>query len=142
MTTRAEKAARLEAGRRILRREGLADACVMLVARRFRPGITLDDYANVLGVSHVDIQRALARRRGTPPDPAKPTRRTTSSTGEIFRCDELGCDAAYTDRRGLASHRLAAHTPKVPCPNGCGRDINQRGIGPHLKHCPGPKELS
>lgn len=61
------------------------------------------------------------------------------STGP-HECPEPGCDATYGDRRGLASHRLAAHSDPVPCPKGCGRMINPRGLGPHMKNCKGPTD--
>ncbi|HRW40786.1 MAG TPA: hypothetical protein P5193_04485 [Microthrixaceae bacterium] len=150
-----EREARLERGRRALRREGLADAAVRLVARRFPRGATLDEYARLLELDGDDIraavkryrdpapftvemiearrqrEKAAARAARTPPEPR------SAGAGE-FTCDHPGCDATYAHRRGLASHRLAAHTEPVPCPNGCGRLVNQRGIGPHLRFCPGP----
>ena len=144
MTPRAELEARLERGRQALRRQGMADACFILVAKNFRPGTTLEDYARLLGVDQLDLQRARDRRRGwvAKPVPAKrpPAKRTVAGKARAegpFECPEHGCTAVYDDRRGLASHRIAAHSDPVPCPNGCDRLINPKGLGPHLKHCTG-----
>lgn len=141
MTTRAEKEARLERGREVLRREGRADAVLILVAKKFRPGLTLDDYAQVLDVSHLDLQRAIARRRGPRPAPTPAPTRGPRAPG-VHVCPELGCDASYDDRRGLAAHRRAAHTELVVCPGGCGRMINPAGLGPHSRFCTGPIEAT
>lgn len=45
-------------------------------------------------------------------------------------CDVDDCDRSYPTRQGLASHRLAAHAEKVPCPE-CSELVNPRGIGAH-----------
>lgn len=141
MTTRAEKEARLERGRQVLRRQGMADACFILVAKDFRPGVSIEDYARLLGVGQLDLQRARDRRRGGPARPTPPVKKKPAAGKRRaegpFECPERGCTAVYGDRRGLASHRIAAHSDPVPCPNGCDRLINPKGLGPHLKHCTG-----
>lgn len=137
-----ERAARIARGQALLRREGRADAAVMLVAKEFRPGITLDDYARVLDVNPTDIRAAL-RRRGAPPSTVnaarKLARRTASADAPTgpHRCTEPGCDASYPTAQGLASHRLAAHGDPIPCPKGCGRMVNPRGVGAHARRCEG-----
>ena len=148
MSPASEKAARIERGKQILRREGLADACFMLVASGFRPGTTLDDYARILGVGQLDLQKARDRRRGwvngqpkpgprRAPDDDSPKRRSRNETPGEFRCGEPGCDAVYPFLRGLRVHERSAHAPLIDCPNGCGRQINQVGLGRHLSKCPG-----
>lgn len=45
------------------RREGLADAVVLLVARRFRPEITAEDWGRVLGLEQHEVVAAVERFR-------------------------------------------------------------------------------
>lgn len=67
-----------------------------------------------------------------------PRRRRTSAKAHVnegpHTCPEPGCDARYLDRRGLASHVLAHRW--VTC-EGCGLQVNARGIGAHRRHCTG-----
>lgn len=57
------------------RREGIADACVLLVARRINVSLTLEDWARHLGVTRtelvaaVDRLKARAEAKRTPPPP-------------------------------------------------------------------------
>lgn len=86
----------IEAGRRRIRREGMADAAVLLVARRFHPSATLENLGDLLGLNVIEVQaavrrfQALARPQGPPPPPAgarQPTGRRGEAAGLIV--DEL-----------------------------------------------------
>lgn len=139
-----------------LRTEGRADAAVLLVARRVNPTVSLQEWARHLGLTELDIQHAVrrlkdrarqhtsAQRAGVVQvglaggkDPTRPT-----STGlprgahpdAPHACPQ--CDVRYWDRRGLARHILAQHTPPAPCEH-CGKVINAAGIGPHRRACTG-----
>lgn len=54
-----------------------------------------------------------------------------------FVCGIDGCAETYPTGQGRASHRIAAHGTPVPCPKGCGRMLNPRGIGAHASRCTG-----
>lgn len=45
------------------RREGMADAVVILVARRFRPEVTAEDWGRVLGLQQHEVRAAVERFR-------------------------------------------------------------------------------
>lgn len=45
------------------RREGMADAVVVLVAQRFRPEITAEDWGRALGLEQHEIRAAIDRLR-------------------------------------------------------------------------------
>lgn len=69
-------AEQIERGRRLLRRQGMADACVLLVARRF-PNCTLERLGDELGITQTEMQDAVARfrartRPGAPPATPRP----------------------------------------------------------------------
>lgn len=143
------KADRVERGATLLRRQGMADACVLLTAARFRGEISLEQWGDVLGISQVEMQAAVARFKAAhappPPPPAAPRpkpakpkkpERDPDAPGE-FKCEQEGCTREFDTHQARSTHRRRDHAEPVLCPNGCGRTLNPVGVGPHLRFCTG-----
>lgn len=116
----------IEAGRRRIRREGMADAAVLLVARRFHPSATLENLGDLLGLNVIEVQaavrrfQALARPQGPPPPaaPARPTGRRGEAAGiiaaelrrrqRITSPDGWGISAELAEVAGTGQSNVAA----------------------------------
>jgi hypothetical protein len=125
------------------RREGVADAAVLLLARRVAPTLTLNDWASHLGVTEVELQAAVARlkaraaARHAPPARGGAKRKRLAPARDLrpnatVPCTVDGCTAMCLDRRGLAAH-LRSHE-EATCPI-CGGTFNRAGLGPHKRAC-------
>lgn len=145
----------LERGREVLRRQGRAEAVVLLVASRWHPSATIANLAPLLDVTEQDVQAALDRIRQragahplyakTPPPPAaKPARSTARpprpvigpDTPGAVQCGADGCGTWCADLRGLRAHERS-HLPPEPCPLGCGALVQELGRGVHVaRWCP------
>jgi hypothetical protein len=118
-----------------LRREGMADAAVLLVARRVMPTMRLTDWARALGLTEVDVQHAVNRikkRAATSKTKTGAPRKTAPHTCGPQTCPT--CAHVCADRRGLAAHMRSHAT--TTCDT-CGRQVILAGIGPHRKACRG-----
>lgn len=110
--------AQIEAGRRKLRRQGMADAAVLLVARRFHPFATLDVLGDLLGLDVLEVQGAVrrfeARAHPNRPRPAtdllKP--RTEGSTGGAAH-GVTDAVAAYVRQHGTVTCSKGRVTSKI-----------------------------
>lgn len=115
------------------RREGIADACVLLVARRINVSLTLEDWARHLGVTRtelvaaVDRLKARAEAKRTPPprtEEARVTRRSCRVHGPRLPDGRPGpsraCCAPEEPRDGrlrpLRSHREPRWHRTAPVP--------------------------
>lgn len=134
-----------------LRTEGRADAAVMLYARRVMPLVSLEQWADYLGVTAVQMQAAVRRHRerqlaagqGRRPNiEDRPQDHTTPAVSlpepapepepPGHPCDWPGCTARYSDRRGLATHRRS-HQSR-PCRH-CYEVIPLPGLPRHEAFC-------
>lgn len=138
-----------------LRREGMADAAVLLLAKRVFPTLTLNDWRRHLDLTEAEVAAAVDRIKARAAALHRPNLRAVpapraSRTGErrarkftpaadgTWPCPADGCTAVYGDGRGLATHHRACHQP-VTCPS-CGKETNAAGIGPHRRTCLGVEE--
>lgn len=118
--------AQIEAGRRKLRRQGMADAAVLLVARRFHPLATLENLGDALGLNVLEVQdavrrfQALTRPQGPPP-PRPGHLRAVDPTAGRAKPGPNGASAA------VIAH-LEAHGPVVD-PAGRASSIVAAAIG-------------
>lgn len=133
-----------------LRTEGRADAAVMLYARRVMPLVSLEEWADWLGLTAVQVQGAVRRHRerqlaaGQGRRPVLEERPEDHAPAEApppaddpepepgHACDYPGCTARYTDRRGLATHRRS-HQSR-PCRH-CHQAIPLPGLPRHEAYC-------
>jgi hypothetical protein len=126
------------------RREVMADAVVLLVARRVTR-TPLDDLADGLGLSRMDMQGAVRRFRSTAEAhaveaPAKstpwpgPQPEPEAPAAPSRVCPQ--CGATYSTGQGLAVHRRSAHEPRIDCPQ-CGRSCSANGLGSHRRSAHG-----
>ena len=146
MTTRAAKIAR---GVELLRRQGMADAAVILLARKFRPEVDLEGWADAIGLDVLEVQAAVVRYReaNAPPRPPQATQTaarrpagtpTPVEPGGPFSCPDHPAAGPWPTIRGLSTHRRTHGSP-VPCPNPwCVKVCNPVGLGRHLAYCTDP----
>lgn len=131
-----------------LRREGMADACVLLVAGKVLPKMGIEEWGQLLGLEQVELREAIRRWQvaqyeaagvrlpvalgGKPPPEPKKARLRVVRTGPVERtipCTTDGCDRLFGDVRGLKAHVRTVHT-RVECPE-CGGSFTAGGLGPH-----------
>lgn len=112
------------------RREGMADAAVLLVAHRIHPSTDLDAWGRALGLDHRELVAAVDRfkARTRPSAPVKPRR----YRGPSMACTVPGCGVSAVSPQGLAAH-LRSHEERT-C-EWCGGVFNRLGLGPHQRRC-------
>lgn len=114
------------------RREGMADAAVLLVAHRIHPTTDLDAWGRALGLEHRELVAAVdrfkerARAQTGRPGKAKRYR------GPAVACTVPGCGVSAVSPQGLAAH-LRSHEQRT-C-EWCGGIFNRLGLGPHKRSC-------
>lgn len=137
------------------RREGRADAVVMLVARRIHAENTAADWAAHLDLDQADVAAAVQRLKDSgkpilrpgdapapivppverhlevvPPPKPKPKRQLPENPTPCPTCGQV-----CRDRRGLVAHVRGVHT--VATCDACGKVTTLGGLGPHRRFCPG-----
>lgn len=133
-----------------LRREGMADAVVLLAMRGRYSGIGAEQLAAVLDEHHTadELRAALRRWR------ARYARRNGATTTEVRRLldgprparkppappsDPVTCDChgrTFASVGAMRKHLAAAarSTMTATCPT-CGREFALQGLGPHRRKC-------
>lgn len=97
-----------------LRRQGRADAAVLLVAKRFMPTVRLNDWARALDLTELDVQHAVERikeraaaRQPAPPTPISAPRVRGNLRGAILSAIHLA-GGRIADDRGQCNSRVRA----------------------------------
>lgn len=102
----------------LIRREGMADAAVLLVAKRVVPTMSLNEWGRHLGLTELDLQHAVARIKGRAAEAKKaqtPPRTRLSNTASQAERDRIvatlsAMGGVVTDPTGRASSVLRMRT--------------------------------